>query len=367
MGCNEIVKKIVIMCSSFAVGGAENMVAQLICGLDKSKFDITVIVSNPRIDNHIQRMIDESNVKIVYGSNSDKKSIVNRVSTFFKINHALIKEKPEILHTNLNIAVYVIPFVLFHKVRYIHTVHNIPEKDSGRLMRKFFSLLVRLGKIHFSSISSVIQQEIVKTYHISKQYAPVIVNPVDCNKYNTHMDRNDNDVKFITVGRLAKQKNQALLIDAFSKIHAKFPKTSLSIFGDGTLKNELAEKIKHYHLEDSVLLMGNRSDLPALYGLHDVFILSSDYEGLPLTVLEAEAAGLPVISTDVGGVSDIVSDKNGILVEKGNAEALANAMEVMIIDKIKRVSLGVASKEEAQKYDISIFLKKYTELYMGDS
>lgn len=354
------------MCSSFAVGGAENMVAQLICGLDKSKFDITVIVSNPRVDNHIQKMIDESNVKIIYGSNSDSKSIVNRIRTFLKINHALIKENPEIIHTNLNIAVYVIPFVLFHKVRYIHTVHNIPEKDSGRLMRKVFSLLVRLGKIRFSSISSVIQREIVKTYHINQQFAPVIVNPVDCNKYNTHMDRNDRYVKFITVGRLAKQKNQALLIDAFSMIHAQFLETSLSIIGDGTLKSELAEKIKQYHLEDSVYLMGNRSDLPVLYGLHDVFVLSSDYEGLPLTVLEAEAAGLPVISTDVGGVSDIVGDKNGILVEKGNVKALANAMKVMIMDKKKRSSFGDASKEEAQKYDINIFLKKYTEMYLGD-
>ena len=359
-------KKVIIMCSSFAIGGAENMVAQLISGLDKKAFNITVIVSNPRLDNHIQKLVETSGVNIIYGSTTEKKSKINRLKTLIKIHKALKQEKPDIIHTNLSIALYAIPYVVFHRVKFIHTVHNIPEKDSNRLMRIIFSLLVKLKKIRFSSISFEIQRRIIQVYHVDPKDAPVIVNPVHCEAYNHDIKQKDGVIRFITVGRLAKQKNQAFLIDAFSQIHQEYPNTTLSIVGDGELKAELERKIIKAHLGHAVNLLGTQSDMPSVYATHDIFVLSSDYEGLPLTILEAEASGLPIISTNVGGVSDIVTDKNGILVEQGNLTQLARAMETLINDSDLRSSLGKASKEEAKKYDVSIFVKKYTELYSGD-
>ena len=361
--------KVVVMCSSFAVGGAENMVAQLVAGLNKEMFDVVVVTSNPRENNHIQDLVDSSGAKI-YCYSSSKKNLYSRIKNFIRINGILKKEHPDIVHTNLSIVVYALPYVFFHRVKLIHTVHNIPNKDLGRGTRFLLKILVKLKKINFSSISRIIQNEIVKEYNVSELLCPIIVNPVDCKKYEMVAAQRRSQVmdvfRFVSVGRLSSQKNHMLLIQAFKKVVEKKHNVLLTIAGDGSLRELLINYVHQLALDDKVVFLGEIADVPNLLAQCDAFVLSSDYEGLPLTLLEAMAAGLPIISTNVGGVSDIViNEENGLLVPSKNCDMLADSMDRLISDLELRKKLLNNAPKMARQYDISSFIDKYTSLYVG--
>ena len=108
--------------------------------------------------------------------------------------------------------------------------------------------------------------------------------------------------------------------------------------------------------------LGSVSDVPERLAAADVFVLSSDYEGLPLSGLEAMASGLPIIATEVGGMADIVTD-NGILVEKGDAKALGEAMIKIASDRSLMESYSRKSFENVRRYDVAHFVKQYESLY----
>jgi glycosyltransferase involved in cell wall biosynthesis len=126
--------------------------------------------------------------------------------------------------------------------------------------------------------------------------------------------------------RLVPAKGHSILIDAFARISQEAPDAELSIFGYGSLEAELSAQIARLGLEGRVRLEGRTDDSPAALAGLDVFILSSVNEGLPLVILEAMAAGLPVLSTSVGGVPEILPKESSWLCPPGDAEALAAAM-----------------------------------------
>ena len=104
--------------------------------------------------------------------------------------------------------------------------------------------------------------------------------------------------EIVTCGRLVEQKNHALLIDAFSEVLKKYPFVTLKIYGEGALREKLQHQINDLGLEKKAFLMGATSDVEKVLQTADLFVLSSDYEGMPNALMEAMAAGVPCISTD---------------------------------------------------------------------
>jgi glycosyltransferase involved in cell wall biosynthesis len=132
----------------------------------------------------------------------------------------------------------------------------------------------------------------------------------------------------LNVGRLAAEKAQHRLIDAFAQARTGFA-SHLLIAGEGSLRASLAAQIRTLGLGDNVALLGARDDVPALMNAADLFVLSSEFEGLPLVVGEALACGLPVIATDVAGVRALLGD-DGRIVPIGDTAALANALRAAL-------------------------------------
>ena len=121
----------------------------------------------------------------------------------------------------------------------------------------------------------------------------------------------------------------------------------LLLVGDGPLRPEVERLVAELGLGERVRLVGNRSDVPVLLAEAACVVLASDYEGCPLTVLEAMAAGVPVVATRVGGVPELIDDgRTGLLVEPGDESALAAAIGRALAD---RDGLGVAAREEARR------------------
>jgi glycosyltransferase involved in cell wall biosynthesis len=156
----------------------------------------------------------------------------------------------------------------------------------------------------------------------------------------------DDQVTFGFVGRFVPIKNLSLLIDAFTLVHSAEPATRLVLAGDGEVKGQLEAAVAGRGLAAAVVFSGWRNDLPELYRSMDVFVLTSLNEGTPVAVIEAMAAALPVIATDVGGVGDVVThDQTGLLVPSDDIDQLAAAMLRVARSPEDRRRLGIAARE----------------------
>lgn len=157
----------------------------------------------------------------------------------------------------------------------------------------------------------------------------------------------------VTVGRLHPQKNQKLIIDAFSSIADQIPEYKLEIYGDGELKDELQKQIDSLGLADKVFLKGTSKEIYKSIYDAKLFVLSSDYEGLPNTLLEAIALGIPSISTDCkpGGAREIIEQNyNGEIVECNNKTALADAIISILNDSNKMNKYSKNGKERSLQF-----------------
>ncbi|HEY3505942.1 MAG TPA: glycosyltransferase [Actinocatenispora sp.] len=119
---------------------------------------------------------------------------------------------------------------------------------------------------------------------------------------------------FVTVGRLSPEKNHARLVDAFALVHKENPATRLIVIGDGVLRDELAARVTRLGLADAVTLAGHQDNPYAVLARSDCFVLSSDYEGQPMVILEARTLGLPVVSTAFASVRGSLPDGTGLVV-----------------------------------------------------
>lgn len=142
----------------------------------------------------------------------------------------------------------------------------------------------------------------------------------------------EKDKKIISIGRLTFQKGFDLLIQSYAMIANKYPDWKLTIIGDDYgEKSKLLDLIRHFKLHDKVMLHEATRDITPYYKEAQFYVLSSRFEGLPMVMLEAMSFGLPIVSFDCPtGPAELVNDENGILIENGNIEKLAEGMERLI-------------------------------------
>lgn len=350
-------KKVAIVLPYFALGGAETMVSRLASSINLDKIDIEVICiyGNPQ-NNRLENSILRNGVKIKYIGKNKGFSL----SAVCKLWKELSSYKPNIVHTHLSACVYCIPWILGHREKMLHTIHSTPKYELIEPKKKIMSFMYKIGKAIPVAISKEIQYMMTEEYKL-KNKAELIYNPVDVDKFYKNSEKYEG-ISLITAGRLSKEKNQKLLIDAVKILSQEYQNFSLRILGDGPLRDELMAYVQNNELDKIVHFEGNVSHVEDYFSKSDIFVLTSSYEGLPLVILEAMAAQLPIVSTNVGGIKDIVTN-NGILVNSGNVNDLVNALKKLIEDKSLRKKLGDNSLKNVQKYDSGIIANQYIELY----
>lgn len=173
------------------------------------------------------------------------------------------------------------------------------------------------------------------------------------------------EVLLVAAGRLTRQKNFTALIGALEALPQDLPAWKCIIGGEGELRGSLEERIEQAGLTGRVLLPGHVDQLRDLMAAADVFCLSSIFEGLPLVMLEAMSTGLPVCACGIPGVSDVVThEREGLLVEPGNFQALAEATARLIGDKELRGRLGgEARRLVAENYSFEGMIDNLVSLY----
>lgn len=170
-----------------------------------------------------------------------------------------------------------------------------------------------------------------------------------------------------TVGRLSVEKGASVLIEAASQICPDFPRALFVVVGDGPQRSSLEARVRELGMPGQFLFAGERNDVDQIYRSLDVYVLPSFQEGMPMALLEAMAAGLPVVATKVGGVPDLVSDPSvGILVEPGDPAAMATGIRDLLSDQSRRELMGSnARKRVEDQFSAAAMARNYVELYQG--
>lgn len=336
-GGMEIIMKIACVAYLHGTGGAERQITMLANAMSKKNYEVHLIVL---VDNKSKYEIYPE--VIVHDlTECEKNTKVRFVSRFFALEKELKAIRPDIsVHFWLQSAYFCAMMNKSVCGKVIYSERGDPG-DS-----EYNGILGRIRNLAFKRIDwFVFQSEGARDYFLSKivERSTVIHNAVSIpeNLYTTLPEERKNII--LNVGRLHPQKNQKLLIDAFNLIKDQIADYSLHIYGDGELERELNDQIKRLGLEKRVFILPSTKDIYDRMRESSLFVLSSDYEGMPNVLLEAMSLGIPSVSTDCkpGGARTIISqNKNGIIVPLNDKEKLADAMLDVLMHKDKADKLA---------------------------
>jgi glycosyltransferase involved in cell wall biosynthesis len=322
--------------------GAEAVATALAAGLDRRRFETAVVSLYAPFPNGF-----EPDVRTWYLGK--RRGFDWRM--YGRLRQVAREFRPDIIHTHSYVMRYTLALPARGKV---HTVHNVATREVeplGRLVHRFG---YRRGTVPVA-VGEEVARSFVEVYGFNPRTIP---NGIDTARFYRPDAREEwrtrngfaaNDVLIVSVARLEPQKNPQGLIEAFRRANTP---AKLLIAGDGSLRDQLT----------GAHLLGVRTDLPELLSACDVFALASEWEGHPLSVIEAMAAGLPVIATAVGGVPEIVGDA-GLLVRPGDTSALAGALRELALNPERRHTLGHAARERARRFDVRTMVAAYGALF----
>jgi sugar transferase (PEP-CTERM/EpsH1 system associated) len=292
--------------------------------------------------------------------------------------------RPTVLHTyNLGTIEYHATALLAGVPVRVHAEHGRDAGDPQGVNRKHNLLRRLLVPVidRYVPVSRDLEGWLHGTVGIPQAKVELIDNGVDTERFRPATEAAseawsapvNGQAPFVigTVGRLQDVKDQATLIEAFARLRGMLPeqraRLRLVLVGDGPLRGKLEQTIADAGLQDCAWLAGPRSDVAPPMRSFSLFALSSIAEGTPVTMLEAMASGLPVVSTAVGGIPDLVQDGvSGTLVAPGHAQQLAEALAAYVLDDERTRLHGAAGRARIeQKYSVSAMLAHYVDLYDG--
>jgi len=363
--------RIVELIPSVDVGGAERLVALLARELGRSGHTVTVVSLYPATGSWIEGELVGAGVAVRFLGKrpGPDPRVVPRLA------RALDDMSPEVIHTHL----HTLPYALLARAAsrsvaacsIAHTLHNVAEHESPWYGRLLHGAAFRSG-VEPVAIGAAVADSVRQVYGVTPRHTiPNGIPLAECRAAPGARERVRASLAlppsapvFLAVGRLSPQKDHATLVDAFAAPALRALDARLVVAGEGPLRAALEQRVEAHGLGGRVRFLGLRADVPDLLAAADVFVLPSRWEGNPLVVMEAMAAGRPVIATAVGCVPELVSDAVGRRVPAGDAAAMAAAMRDLAVDRPLREGLGAAAQAVAQaRFDIATMAHAYGALF----
>lgn len=318
--------KIVFITYVLSNGGAERVMS-LLANQVSLKYNCLVILYYKTKDEYVlNEKVKKEYIHPFYKIKNE--SILDRIKNIRKIREIIKDYKPD----------YVIPFlntptidsffaIKFLKVKLITTIRINPRYKTKRLQNWIRDFILK------KSYMIILQNKEQLDYFHSKirKKSKILPNPVSDKFFLVRKDEIKIIKNLVTVGRLTCQKNHILLIKSVIELHKNYDIT-LSIYGEGEDKNRLENLIYEHKANEYIFLKGRSNDMPNTLNQYDMFILSSNYEGMPNALLEAMAVGLPCLSTDcqTGPKSIIKDGYNGLLCKTNSFSDMTNKIEKVI-------------------------------------
>jgi sugar transferase (PEP-CTERM/EpsH1 system associated) len=368
--------KILHVVDSLGVGGMERVVIDVVNGLDPAVFDQTVCCISRRGES--ARFLNGRAGCIDLGKGSGADYLMP-----FRIARVIRAERPDIIHTQSWSGVdAAIAKLMTSGARLVHSEHgrNLPYIHGEPLKRR----IARRCLYHLADVVFMISNE-VRGYYCRETGFPidrvhVIPNGVDPRRID-EADRwgvreelgiAADDFVIGTVARLDSTKDTMTLARAFSKLHRSRQEgrrqtgLKLLVVGDGDRKEGIEKYFVDQGMREAAIFTGVRHDVPRLLGAMNLFALSSLSEGMPITVLEAMCASLPVVATNVGALPELVEEgATGYLVEPKDSEKMAERIARLCDDREMALDFGAAGRRKVEReYSVDRMLERYRELYL---
>jgi len=363
--------KVLHLLATMPVGGAEDLVAAIVCGLDPQRFAVAVATLGPPgpVGQELRAMGYE-----VVSLGLD----IKRTSTWRVVGamRRLLKAgKPDILHSHL-----------YHPNLYgrlgalglglsgvVAAVHN--SYTRVKFHRRLGNFLLGWATDRVLVGSAQVWQDVRRYDGVPASRLLLMPYGISLAELDPPLSRKEarerlglsaGALVIGVVGRLEEQKGHAYLLGALPELRRQIPDLVLLLVGEGRRQEQLKRQVRDLGLESVVHFLGTRRDLPEIYRALDLFVHPSLWEGLPLALLKAMGAGLPVVATRVSGSQEaIVDGVNGRLVEAGDPEALAQAILELNRHPEARRRLGDAARRTvAEQYSLEAMLKRLEELYL---
>jgi glycosyltransferase involved in cell wall biosynthesis len=284
--------------------------------------------------------------------------------------------RPDVVHSHMvhaNLMARVLR--LFVRVpALVSTIHNIYE--GGRLLMAGYQFSNGLVD-HMTIVSEAAAERFVRERIVPRELLSVIPNGVDTDLFRNvpaearHSLRHswglEQEFIWLAVGRFEIAKDYPTMLRAFAAVHEQEPRSGLLLVGRGSLQKEAEALAAELGLASAVRFLGVRQDVPEVMSAADGYVMSSAWEGMPMVLLEAAAAGLPIVATDVGGNREVVRDnESGYLVPPRDPDALADAMRgLMRLADAERRAMGHRGRDHVRlHYGLERVAEDWERLYL---
>ncbi len=375
--------KVVELVPTLNMGGAESMIKDYCLLFDKEKTDVKVVVMAERIHTTIEKELCEAGVDVTYLGESiyagekrlnPAEKAIRFLGRYIFFKKTVTEFKPDVIHCHLHVGNYL-RFIPIKKLgcKLILTVHNVTsryfdktgrDKKKYREYREVYRLIHRHG-MQLIALHDAMNKELRE--YFATENVITVTNGIKTERFDPSMyDRNkvrealgiDREALVIgNVGRLHKQKNHELILDVFRSISAGVQNARLILVGAGELEQVIRDKIKEYSLNDKVIMLSNRSDIPELMSAMDVFLFPSLWEGFGNVLIEAQCMGLPCVISDAVPASAVISDGITVCRLEDSTETWIDAV---IKCSHKRYD---PDKDIRTEYDIINSVRKLEDIY----
>jgi glycosyltransferase involved in cell wall biosynthesis len=348
-------------------GGAERFAAALATELKKSGFTVTVCATR-HLDDEFRTQLDSAGVRTLALGRKSKWDI----HRLFKLRRILRASDAQVLHTHkfgsnawgtLFGRMAGVPLIIAHEHTWSYQGQPVRRLIDGQFIGRFADLFVAVSDQDAERMISYEKVPAKKVRVLPTAGATTSATPRHWN-VREMLDLPAN-AKVISVAAMMRpQKALDVLIEAMTTVVKSRPDAHLVLVGDGPCRAEWESLAADLKLADHIHFLGIRADIAGLLAESDCAALSSDYEGMPLFVLESLSAGTPMIATDVGAVGRLVRDnETGRLVPVRNPLRMADAILQLLDDPIARKRMSAACREMAEPYTMVAVSKQFADLY----
>ena len=365
--------KILYIITSSGIGGAEKILYYTATGLDYNKYDISVCSLKNK--GEIARALEKQGIEVCclhMGGRERFLGWLSSIITLIRLFPYLIRIRPTIVHSFLfraNILARIAGYLTGVPI----VISSVRVMGGEKKYFHYVEMITSFMVDHYVTVSESVKRYIIDKSKISAEKISVVYNGVNIESQDNSYEQNpkmpfrigDKDRILMTVGRLHKQKGHCYLIQAVSKVRKEFPKVKLLVTGEGEEENNLKKLVKSLDLMNEVIFAGLSSAIERILPMAELFILPSLWEGLPNALLEAMAAGKPVVATKVGGIPEIVvHGETGMLIPPRDTDALAAAIIDLLQNRLKAKDMGEAGRIRAGKrFSIYKMIEKTENLY----
>jgi len=307
-------------------GGAETLVKDYVKLIDKNKFDLYVLTIRNFTNTAVYKQVHELGIEIIpiYPKWNFLIKLFNKLFgkqyIDYKMRKIITQIRPSCIHAHLYTLDYLFRISSsLHDVKLYYTCHSIPERYFGEKYEKqtrAAEYLIQKKGMRMIALHDNMRDELNQMFGVNNTIT--IKNGIDLNRYRNDLDKKEeireslgipNDAFVVgNVGRFIEIKNHTFLIDVFRKIKDLNDHAYLLLVGDGELKESILNKVRLLNLDDSVIILSHRADVPRLMRAMDVFIFPSKIEGFGIAAIEAQAAGLRCLISDTVPTSTHISE-----------------------------------------------------------